>query len=117
MHSVVSNVPVDDETPVVTLGVSRSVGAQSFEGAHRGRVCVCVFIGVSLCACYERLYCTVQFLKNKKKEKLANMYQQVDGTSGLFTLFCHSSIRIILGQFQLQFHGRCYQDCHINFLT
>jgi hypothetical protein len=69
MHSVVSNVPVDDETPVVTLGVSRSVGAQSFEGAHRGRVCVCVFIGVSLCACYERLYCTVQFLKNKKKKK------------------------------------------------
>jgi hypothetical protein len=25
--------------------------AQSFGGAHRGRVCVCVFIGVSECAC------------------------------------------------------------------
>jgi hypothetical protein len=34
--------------------------AQSFEGAHRGRVCVCAFIGVSVCAyIYERLrlYC------------------------------------------------------------
>ena len=25
--------------------------AQSFGGAHRGRVCVCAFIGVSVCAC------------------------------------------------------------------
>jgi hypothetical protein len=33
---VVSNVPVDDEAPSVTSGISRSVGAQSFRGAHRG---------------------------------------------------------------------------------
>jgi hypothetical protein len=35
--------------------------AQSFEGAHRSRVCVCVFIGVSVRACCERLRCTVRF--------------------------------------------------------
>ena len=27
------------------------VPAQSFGGAHRGRVCVCAFIGVTVCAC------------------------------------------------------------------
>jgi hypothetical protein len=52
---VVSDVPVDDETPVVTSRISRPVGAQSFEGAHRSRVCVRVFIGVSVRACCERL--------------------------------------------------------------
>jgi hypothetical protein len=56
---VVSDVPVDDEAPVVTLRISRSAGAQSFGGAHRGRVCVRVFIGVSVRACCERLRCTV----------------------------------------------------------
>jgi hypothetical protein len=56
---VVSDVPVDNEAPVVTSRISRSAGAQSFEGAHKGRVCVLVFIGVSMCACCERLRCTV----------------------------------------------------------
>jgi hypothetical protein len=37
---VVSDVPVDDKAPVVTSRISRSAGAQSFRGAHRGRVCV-----------------------------------------------------------------------------
>jgi hypothetical protein len=46
---VVSDVPVDDDAPLVTSGISRSVGAQSFGGAHRGKVCVRVFIGVSVC--------------------------------------------------------------------
>jgi hypothetical protein len=36
---------------VVTSRISRSAGAQSFGGAHRGRVCVRVFIGVSVRAC------------------------------------------------------------------
>jgi hypothetical protein len=31
--------------------------------AHRGRVCVRVFIGVSVRACCERLRCTVSFKK------------------------------------------------------
>jgi hypothetical protein len=56
---VVSDVPVDDEALVVTWRISRSVGAQSFVGAHRGRVRLCVFIGVSVRACCERLRCTV----------------------------------------------------------
>jgi hypothetical protein len=56
---VVSDVPVDDEAPVVTSRIFRSAGAQFFGGAHRGRVCVHVFIGVSVRACCERLRCTV----------------------------------------------------------
>jgi hypothetical protein len=54
---VVSDVPVDDKPSLVTLRISRSVGAQSVGGAHRGRVCVRVFIGVSVRACCERLRC------------------------------------------------------------
>jgi hypothetical protein len=47
----------------MTSGISRSAGDQTFEGAHRGRVCVRVFIGVSVCACCECLRCTVSFSK------------------------------------------------------
>jgi hypothetical protein len=36
--------------------------AQSFGGAHRGSVCVCVFIGVSARTCMSICVCTV-FLK------------------------------------------------------
>jgi hypothetical protein len=43
---------------VVTSRISRSAGAQSFGGAHSGRVCVRVFIGVSVRVCCERLRCT-----------------------------------------------------------
>jgi hypothetical protein len=60
---VVSDVPVDDEAPLVTSGSSISTGAQSFGAAHRGRVCVRVFIGVSVRACCERLCCTMSFKK------------------------------------------------------
>ena len=43
---------VDSETPIVTLLISRFVGlAQSLRGAHRGRMRVHAFIGVSMCAC------------------------------------------------------------------
>jgi hypothetical protein len=45
---VVSDIPVGDEVPLVISGISRSAGAQSFEGAHKGKVCVCVIIGVSV---------------------------------------------------------------------
>jgi hypothetical protein len=62
---VVSDVSVDDEAPVVTSRISRSAGARSFGGAHRGRVCVRVFIGVSVRACYEYLCCTVSISKKK----------------------------------------------------
>jgi hypothetical protein len=60
---VVSDIPVDDEAPVVNSIFSRSGGAQSFRGAHRGRVCVRVFIGVSVRACCEHLRCTVSISK------------------------------------------------------
>jgi hypothetical protein len=67
---VVSDVPVDDEAPVVTSRISRSAGAQFFGGAHRGRVCVRVFIGVSMRACCERLCCTVSISKKKCQNHL-----------------------------------------------
>jgi hypothetical protein len=58
---VVSDVPVDDDASLVTSGISRSAGAQSFGVAHRSRVCGRVFIGVSVRACCERLCCVVSF--------------------------------------------------------
>jgi hypothetical protein len=45
---VVNNVPVGDEAPLMTSRISRFAGDQSFGGAHGGRVCVRVFIGVSV---------------------------------------------------------------------
>jgi hypothetical protein len=44
---VVSDVPVDDESSLVTSGISRSAGTQSFRGAH-SYVCVCVRV-MSVC--------------------------------------------------------------------
>jgi hypothetical protein len=41
--------------------------AQSFGCAHRGRVCVCVFIRVSARTCMSICDCTM-FLKKEKKE-------------------------------------------------
>jgi hypothetical protein len=49
------------------LRKSRYVGGQSFRGAHRGKVCVRVFIGVSVCACCGRLHCIVWFLKKSRR--------------------------------------------------
>jgi hypothetical protein len=49
----------------VTSRISRYVRARSSRGAHRGRVCLRVFIGVSVRACFERLHCTVYFYKKK----------------------------------------------------
>jgi hypothetical protein len=37
MRQVVSDVPVDDEAPMVTSRISSSTGAQSFGDAYRGR--------------------------------------------------------------------------------
>jgi hypothetical protein len=54
---VVSDVPVDDEALVVTSRIFRSVGVVLRR--CRGRVCVCVFIGMSVYVCCERLCCTV----------------------------------------------------------
>jgi hypothetical protein len=47
-----SDVPIDSEVLVVTLSISRPDSpVQSFRGAHRGRMYVRAFIGLSLCAC------------------------------------------------------------------
>ena len=58
MLSVVSDVPADSEAPVLTCE-SQDLLAQSFEGAHKDMVYVCVFIKVNVRACCERLRCTV----------------------------------------------------------
>jgi hypothetical protein len=56
ISSVGGDVPVDDEALVVTPSISRpDPSAQSFGGAHRSRMCVCAFIGVSVCACKKNL--------------------------------------------------------------
>jgi hypothetical protein len=53
------DVPVDTEVLLVTDKIKP---AQSFRGAHRGRVFVRVFIGVSARTCMSICVCTV-FLK------------------------------------------------------
>jgi hypothetical protein len=46
------DVPVKNEALMVTSSISKSSPpAQSSGGAHRDRVCVCAFIGVSVYAC------------------------------------------------------------------
>ena len=43
---MIGDVPVDSETVVVTLSISKFVGSTRFFGsAHKGRVCVRAFIG------------------------------------------------------------------------
>jgi hypothetical protein len=53
------DVPVDSDTLLMTDFVNLKIkSAQSFEGAHRGRVCVCVHRGeCSYVYKYLRLYC------------------------------------------------------------
>jgi hypothetical protein len=46
---VVSGVPIDNKTLMVTSKTSRSVCAQSFGSAHKSRVYICVHRGE--CAC------------------------------------------------------------------
>jgi hypothetical protein len=57
------NVPVDSEALLVTDFMNLKIKpAQSFGGAHRGKLCVRVFIGVSDHTCMSICVCTV-FLK------------------------------------------------------
>jgi hypothetical protein len=61
--SVGGDVPVDSETFLVTDFLNLKIkSAQSYEGAHRGRVCVHVFVGVSVHTCMSICVCTL-FLK------------------------------------------------------
>jgi hypothetical protein len=44
--SVIDDVPVDSETPLLTLSILRFIGpSQFFRDAHRSRVCVHALIG------------------------------------------------------------------------
>jgi hypothetical protein len=59
-----ADVSVDSETLLVADFVNLKIKpAQSFECAHRGSVCLRVFIGVNIHTCMSIYVCTV-FLKN-----------------------------------------------------
>jgi hypothetical protein len=59
------DVSVDSKTLLVTDFVNLKIkSAQSFGCAHRGRVCVRVFIGVSVHTCMS-VYVYIAFLKKK----------------------------------------------------
>jgi hypothetical protein len=59
------DVPVDSEALLVTDFVNLKIKpTQSFRGAHRGRVCVRVFIGVSAHTCISICIYTVFLKKN-----------------------------------------------------
>jgi hypothetical protein len=61
------DVSVDSDTLLVTDFVNLKIkSAQSFGCAHRGRLCVCVFIGVSAHMCMSIYICTV-FLKKQRR--------------------------------------------------
>jgi hypothetical protein len=58
--SVGGDVPVDSETLLVTNFVNLKIKPpQCFRCAHKGRVCVCVFIEVSAHTCMSICVCTV----------------------------------------------------------
>jgi hypothetical protein len=59
------DVPVNSEMLLVIDFVNIKINpAQSFRGAHRGRVCVRVFLGVSVRTCMSICVCTVFLKKN-----------------------------------------------------
>jgi hypothetical protein len=62
---VEGDVPVDSEALLVTDFVNLKIKpTQSFRGAHRGRIYVCVFIGVSAHTYMSICVCTVFLKKN-----------------------------------------------------
>jgi hypothetical protein len=63
IFSVGCDVPVNSETLLVTDFVNLKIKpAQSLEGAHRDRMCVCMFIRVSVHTCMSICVC-IMFLK------------------------------------------------------
>jgi hypothetical protein len=62
------DVPVDSEALLVTDFVNLKIKpTQTFEGAHRGRLHVCVFIRVSARMCMSICVCIVFLKKNYSK--------------------------------------------------
>jgi hypothetical protein len=61
------DIPVDSEMLLMTDFVNLKIKlTQSFRGAHRGRVCVRVFIGVSARTCMSIYVYTVFLKKNSR---------------------------------------------------
>jgi hypothetical protein len=61
------DVSVDNDTLLVTDFVNLKIkSAQSFGYAHRDRLCVCVFIGVSAYICMS-IYIYTVFLKTQRR--------------------------------------------------
>ena len=60
-HSVWGDVPVDDEAWL--RKTQDDMPAQSFEGAHRDRMCMCAFIRMSVCACIRALVSVLMLKK------------------------------------------------------
>jgi hypothetical protein len=61
--SVGGDVPVNNDVLLVTNFINLKIKlTQSFGCAHRGRICMCVFIGVSAHTCMSICICIV-FLK------------------------------------------------------
>jgi hypothetical protein len=57
------DVPIDSETFLINDFMNLKIkSTQSFEGAHRGRMCIRVFIGMSVHTCMNICVCTM-FLK------------------------------------------------------
>jgi hypothetical protein len=64
---VIDNILIDNETLLVTDFVNLKIKPiQSFECAHRGRVCVSVFIRRVHIYIYMSIYVYTMFLKKKK---------------------------------------------------
>jgi hypothetical protein len=74
--SVEGDVPVDSETLLVIDFMNLKIkSTQSFRCAHRGRVCVCVFIGVSARTYMHICICTM-FLKKEFYQRYAIIFLQ-----------------------------------------
>jgi hypothetical protein len=75
------DVPVDSDALLVTDFVNLNIkSAQSFGCAHKGRVCVRMFIGVSAHTCMSICVCTV-FLKKpnlelSSRDQIMNLLQE-----------------------------------------
>jgi hypothetical protein len=50
VHSVIDDIPVNNDQGTWLLHQSREFASSIFEDAHRDRVCMQAFIGVSVCA-------------------------------------------------------------------
>jgi hypothetical protein len=75
------DVPVDYEALLVTDFVNLKIkSAQSFRGAHRGSVCVRVFIGVSARTCMSICIYTA-FLKKKSCTHMEGHHREKNANS------------------------------------